>query len=87
MKIVDIQAAKPHLSRLVDEAAAGEQVVLAKAGRPLVQLTPFNPQLQPRKLGQLKGRVRENNKCWDRDPTLEAAFSGTPVILAKARRG
>lgn len=86
MKIVNIQAAKTHLSRLVEEAAAGEQIVLAKAGRPLVQLTPFNPQPQPRKLGRLKGRVRETKECWDRDAALEAAFSENPVISTRSRR-
>jgi prevent-host-death family protein len=35
MKTVNIQAAKTHLSRLVDEAMAGTEIVLAKAGKPM----------------------------------------------------
>ncbi len=71
MKIVNIQAAKTHLSRLVEQAASGEDIVLAKAGRPLVRLTPFNPHPGPRQLGILRGRVREDARCWDRDTALE----------------
>ena len=40
MKTVNLHAAKTHLSRLVDEAAAGEDVVIAKAGKPMVRLVP-----------------------------------------------
>jgi prevent-host-death family protein len=40
MKVVNIQSAKTHLSRLVEEAIAGENIVIARAGRPLVRLTP-----------------------------------------------
>ena len=38
MKTVNLHAAKTQLSRLVDEAAAGEEIVIAKAGRPMVRL-------------------------------------------------
>ena len=40
MKTVNLHAAKTNLSRLVDEAVDGEDVVIAKAGRPLVRLVP-----------------------------------------------
>jgi prevent-host-death family protein len=38
MKTVNLHAAKTHLSRLVDEAVAGEEIVIAKAGTPMVRL-------------------------------------------------
>ena len=41
MRTVNIRAAKTHLSRLVDEVAAGEEIVIAKAGKPLARLVPF----------------------------------------------
>ena len=56
MKIVNIHEAKTHLSRLVDEAAAGTEVVIAKAGRPIAKLVPIRPAI--RKLGTLRGRIR-----------------------------
>ena len=56
MKIVNLQAAKTHLSRLVEQAVSGEDIILAKAGRPLVRLTPFNPHSGPRQWGILSGK-------------------------------
>jgi prevent-host-death family protein len=80
MKTVNIQAAKTHLSRLVEEAVAGEEVILAKAGRPLVRLTPFVAQQQPRQLGLFRGRVVESSDCWQKDTALEDGFSSGPVL-------
>lgn len=58
MPTVNIHAAKTHLSRLVDNAAAGEEVIIARAGRPLVRLVPVTPQDRAcRRLGVLAGRV------------------------------
>jgi prevent-host-death family protein len=57
MKTVNLHAAKTHLSRLVDDAAAGEEVVIAKAGKPMVRLVPVGPQKRTG-FGDLKGRIR-----------------------------
>ncbi len=58
MATVNIHAAKTHLSRLVDEAAAGEEIIIAKAGKPLVKLVPLLPSSRPkRRLGALAGRA------------------------------
>ncbi len=56
VRIVNIQEAKTHLSRLVEEAASGEEIVIAKAGRPYVKLTPCLPEGAARKLGAWKGQ-------------------------------
>lgn len=56
MRKVNIHEAKTHLSRLVEQVEAGEEIVLAKAGRPVARLVPFAPPRQPRKLGLLAGR-------------------------------
>jgi prevent-host-death family protein len=79
MKTVNIQAAKTHLSRLVEEAAAGEEIVIAKAGKPLVKLTPFIRAQAKRKLGFLAGKGWETPDCWEEDPETEALFYGSPV--------
>ena len=42
MRQVNMQEAKTHLSRLVEEASAGESFVICKAGRPMVRVTPLN---------------------------------------------
>ena len=43
MKQVNMHEAKTHLSRLVDEAAAGQSFVICTAGKPMVRVTPLNP--------------------------------------------
>jgi prevent-host-death family protein len=56
VRTVNIHDAKTHLSRLVEEAAAGEDIVIAKAGRPVARLTAARPVRRRRKLGWLAGR-------------------------------
>ena len=59
MTTVNIHAAKTHLSRLVEQAAAGEEVIIAKAGTPLAKLGPLAPPgRKKRRLGQLAGRLK-----------------------------
>jgi antitoxin (DNA-binding transcriptional repressor) of toxin-antitoxin stability system len=56
----NVHAAKTHLSRLVDQAAAGEEVIIARAGKPvarLVALPPPEPARQPLVLGLLAGQM------------------------------
>ena len=57
MRTVNISAAKMHLSRLVEEAAAGEEIVIAKAGKPLARLCPLAPAPRKRVLGRLEGKL------------------------------
>lgn len=57
MPSINIHEAKTHLSRLVEQAAAGEEIVIAKAGRPVARLMPLaQPSSVPRKLGLLAGK-------------------------------
>lgn len=59
MRQVNIHEAKTHLSRLADEAGAGETIILAKAGKPIAKLVPLEDKPQerkPRELGFLDGR-------------------------------
>lgn len=59
MTSINIHDAKTHLSRLVDQAAGGEPFVIAKAGKPLVKVTPLAaPEShQVRRLGFLAGQI------------------------------
>lgn len=56
MKTVNIHEAKTHLSRLLKRVAAGEDVVIARAGRPIVRLVPVGPPIGERVLGSQKGK-------------------------------
>ena len=58
MVIANIHEAKSQLSRLVEHAMSGEEVIIAKAGQPLVRLVPIHADDSPRVGGQWKGRVR-----------------------------
>ena len=58
MKTVNIYEAKTRLSRLVEQAAAGEDVVIARAGRPVALLTRLRKPARKRRLGLLDGRCR-----------------------------
>lgn len=52
--IVNIHEAKTHLSRLVDRAHAGEEIILAKSGKPYAKLVPID-ESTPRRPGLIKG--------------------------------
>ena len=58
MKTVNMHEAKTHLSRLVEAAAAGEEIIIAKSGKPVARLVPLDLPSEPRSAGALKGRVR-----------------------------
>ena len=57
MRTVNIHQAKTHLSRLVERAARGESFVIAKAGKPLVKVTPLDAPAQARRLGFMTGQI------------------------------
>ena len=56
MKKVNVHEAKTNFSRLLDMAHAGEEIVIAKAGRPYAKLVPLAP-AEPRRPGLLAGTV------------------------------
>lgn len=60
MQTIDIHEAKAHLSRIVERVACGESFVIAKAGKPLVKLVPFDvpEHSQPERLGFLAGQIQ-----------------------------
>jgi prevent-host-death family protein len=55
---VNLYEAKTKLSQLVERAAAGEEIIIAKAGRPLARLVPLAKRITPRPLGLLAGQVK-----------------------------
>jgi len=57
MRIVNIHAAKTQLSRLVDAAASGEEIIIAKSGKPIARLGPLAGPRPRRSLGILAGKL------------------------------
>lgn len=56
-EIINVHEAKTHLSRLLDKAHAGEEIVLGKAGKPYARLVPLKPAGVKRRPGRLKGKL------------------------------
>jgi prevent-host-death family protein len=57
VRTVNIHAAKTHLSRLVEAAAGGEEIVIAKSGKPVARLCPLAEPPRRRQLGILDGKI------------------------------
>lgn len=70
MESVDIHHAKTHHSRLLDRVAAGEEIIIARNGKPVAKLVPVSR--EPRRPGRLKGRIRIG-------PNFDAALPFGPV--------
>ncbi|MFQ5682573.1 MAG: type II toxin-antitoxin system Phd/YefM family antitoxin [Candidatus Binatia bacterium] len=79
MSQVNIHQAKTHLSRLVEQAASGKEIIIAKAGRPIARLVPYVGKGKPRRPGQLRGKVRIK-KSFDQPlpKDILASFQGRP---------
>lgn len=54
---VNIHDAKTHLSKLAEQAGAGEEIIIAKSGRPVARLMPLAHGAAVRRKGLLKGKI------------------------------
>ncbi|WP_121120153.1 type II toxin-antitoxin system Phd/YefM family antitoxin [Croceibacterium ferulae] len=79
METVNIHQAKTHLSRLLEQVAGGDSVIIAKAGRPIARLVPIEQPTRPprQRTGFMAGQLRVPAD-FDRmgDPEIEALFGG-----------
>jgi len=57
MRSINIHEAKTHLSRLAEDVAAGEVIIVAKAGKPKMKLVPIDSGKKEIKFGALKGKI------------------------------
>jgi len=80
-KIVNIHAAKTQFSRLVDRAAAGEEIVIARAGKPVARLMPLDETKPSRRFGAWRGQI-EIADDFDADlpRDLLDAFHNEPIF-------
>jgi prevent-host-death family protein len=71
---VNIHEAKTHLSRLLEQVAAGERVVISKAGHPVADLVPHHAPAVT--FGGLKDQVSYDDRAFDIDPDIQEMFYG-----------
>ena len=76
MRVINVYEAKTHLSQLLAAVAAGEEIVIARAGKPLAKLVPYQEAVEPRTPGYWCGRVRIAPDFDDLPEALAAAFRG-----------
>ena len=75
MTQVNVHYAKTHLSRLLEEAARGKEIVIAKSGKPLARLVALETKAAKRKPGRLKGLITIKDNFDDPlPPELAKAF-------------
>jgi len=75
--IVNVHEAKTQLSRLLERVAAGEEVIIGRAGRPVARLVPYAEAPGRRTPGRWKGRVRVASDFDATPETVIAAFEGS----------
>ena len=72
-RIHSIHDAKTNLSRLVERACAGEDIVIARGKTPVVKLTPVLSDVPRRQFGAMKGRARVTRAFFESLPEEELA--------------
>lgn len=73
---VNVHEAKTHLSRLIDRAAAGEEVIIGRAGKPVAKLVAYEPLVTTRVPGIWRGKVRIARDFDDVDEEIARLFEG-----------
>ncbi|MSP59153.1 MAG: antitoxin [Myxococcales bacterium] len=70
-KPISVHAAKTHLSRLIQRALDGEEIVIARGKQPVVRLVPVTTPAPQRKFGAMKGRARVTESFFESLPREE----------------
>jgi prevent-host-death family protein len=76
MAEVNIHEAKTHLSKLLRRVTAGEEIVIARAGKPVARLVPVAEPPRPRELGRDRGKIWIADDFDTLDPDILADFEG-----------
>jgi prevent-host-death family protein len=78
MQQINMYEAKSHFSQLISQAMLGEDIVIAKAGKPLVRIVPFRPENKKRQPGSAKGLIKmtEDFNAPLPDDVLQGFFPG-----------
>ena len=73
MSQVNIHEAKTHLSKLIERASRGEEVIIAHSGKPVARLVAISPVAQGRCFGAMKGKATVGEEFFEPLPEQELA--------------
>ncbi|MNL50271.1 hypothetical protein D3C87_1732730 [compost metagenome] len=76
MAVVNVHQAKTQLSRLLERAEAGEDVLIARAGKPVARLIPFRAEQPSRVPGVWRGKIKVAPDFDELPDSVAAAFRG-----------
>lgn len=76
MQITNIHQAKTNLSKLIEKTQQGEEVIIAKSGKPVAKLVAYKEKLKPRKPGALKGKIFVPDNFNEEDEEINKLFYG-----------
>jgi len=79
MEVINIHEAKTNFSKLVERAAAGEEIIIGKAGKPVARLVTYGKKPPVRKPGSLKGKIWIAPDFDDVDKEIEESFYAEPI--------
>ncbi|MCJ8278579.1 MAG: type II toxin-antitoxin system prevent-host-death family antitoxin [Rivularia sp. ALOHA_DT_140] len=81
MRITNIHEAKTNLSKLIEAVLAGEDVIIAKAGKPAIRMIPYRENKKPRTPGGWEGKVTMSDDFDDElPPEILAGFTGEEEV-------
>ena len=78
MRTTNVAEAKAHLSRLIEKALAGEEIIISKYGKPVVKLVPYERDTRPRDMSV---------RVWEGEVYVADDFDELPTELLKAFTG
>lgn len=80
MLTTNIYQAKTNLSKLIEKVLAGEEVVIAKAGKPVAKLSAYKEKKKQRKSGLWKGKVWMSDDFNDESEEINKLFYDSPIM-------
>jgi prevent-host-death family protein len=80
LESVNMHEAKTHLSKLVERAEGGEEIVISRAGKPAAKLVPVPKKLGKRKLGGWEGKVWISSDFYEFDKEIERMFEESEIF-------
>ena len=77
---INVHEAKTHLSRLLERAEAGEEIVIARAGKPVARLVPYSTERPRRVFGRLRGQIVVHGDFDADDEAIAREFENSSIV-------